>query len=364
MKVVQLGKFYYPYRGGIETVLKDLCEELKSRVDLHVLVSNTTARTVHEQHEFMVTRVASWGKLFSSSITPSLPHWVTRTSGDIVHVHLPNPLAELSCLMVQDAPLVVHFHSDIVRQKYLLKLYAPFLNRLYDRAACIIAPTPNHITVSPFVSRHRRKCEVVPYGIHLHKFAMTDCIRRKTNALRREKPVLLFTGRLVYYKGLEYLIRSMSELDAELWVIGVGPLERHLKALVPELRLGGKVLFLGEVLEEDLPAYYHAADVVVLPSVANSEMFGVVQLEAFACRKPVVSSALPTGVSWVNQHGVTGLCVPPRNSQALTSAIRRLLENASMRQDMGEAGHSRVEKEFTASIMGQSVFQIYTRLVS
>lgn len=360
LKVLQVGKFYDPYRGGIETVLKDLCDELQSRVDLQVLVANTATRTVHEQQAFPITRVASLGTLFSSSVTPSFPRWIRKLPGDILHVHMPNPVAEMSYLVAaRSRPMVAHFHSDIVRQKSLLRAYTPLLESFYRRASAIVVPTPNHISVSPFVSKFRQKCRVVPFGIRLGRFDLTEAISKQTDQLRSDGPALLFIGRLVYYKGIEYLIEAMSRVKARLWIIGTGPLDAKLRQLAAELHVQDRIKFLGNVPDEEIPAYYHACDVFVLPSVANSEMFGIVQLEAMACRKPVVATTLPTGVSWVNQHGVTGLLVPPRDAQALSDAINELLASSSMRADMGQAGRTRVETYFTSARMADGIMEVY-----
>ncbi len=360
LKVLQVGKFYDPYRGGMETVLKNLCEGIHSYVDLHLLVANTSFRTVHEQQAFPITRVASWGKLFSSSLTPSFATWLRKLPGDIIHVHMPNPVAEVSYLMAGGRrPLVAHFHSDIVRQKSLLRAYAPLLESFYRRASRIIVPTPNHISVSPFVSGFRDKCRVVPFGISVEKFDYTETIARRVAQLRDGRTAILFIGRLVYYKGIEYLLQAMRDLPARLWIIGTGPLEAGLKQLSTRLGLQDKVEFLGDVPEDDLPAYYHSCDMLALPSIANSEMFGMVQLEAAACRKPVVSTNLPTGVSWVNQHGVTGLLVPPKDARALVMAMRALLESRSMREELGEAGRRRIETEFTIAGMTQGILEVY-----
>ena len=360
MKVLQVGKFYDPYRGGMETVLKNLCEGLQPHVDMHVLVANTSNRTVHEERGVQVTRVASLGKLFSSSLTPSFPHWLSKIPADLVHLHMPNPVAEMSYLMAgRNRPLIAHFHSDIIRQKSLLRAYAPLLETFYRRAACIVVPTPNHITVSPFVSRFRKKCLVVPYGISPAKFDLTESLASKVWQLQSSIPAILFVGRLVYYKGLEYLIEAMAELPAQLWIIGTGPFETRLKQLTAQLQLQGKISFLGEIPDQDLAAYFHACDIFVLPSVANSEMFGMVQLEAMACRKPVISTSLPTGASWVNQHEVTGFVIPPRDSGALAQAIRNLLQCRPLREEMGYAGRSRVEAKFTTAIMVQHMLEVY-----
>ncbi len=364
MNILQVGKFYDPYRGGIETVLRDLCDELQSRVDLQVLVANTSARTVHEQRAFPITRAASWGTMLSSSITPGFPGWMRKLPGDILHVHMPNPVAEMSYLIAARGRLLVaHFHSDIVRQKFLLRAYAPLLEAFYRRASRIVVPTPNHISVSPFVSKFKQKCLVVPYGIRLSRFDLSETTSKKADQLRSEGPGILFIGRLVYYKGLEYLIQAMSRVNAQLWVIGTGPLEPELRQLTVQLNMQGKVRFLGNVSDDEIPAYYHAFEVFVLPSVANSEMFGMVQLEAMACRKPVIATTLPTGVSWVNQQGVTGLLVPPGNSEALADAINKLLGSRSLRQEMGAAGRQRVEAEFTAAKMAAGILDVYHEIL-
>jgi glycosyltransferase involved in cell wall biosynthesis len=365
VNVLQVGKFYDPYRGGMETALKNLCDGLRPHVNLHVLVANTSTRTVHEQRGVPVTRVASLGTLFSSSVIPSFPLWLHKTSADIVHLHMPNPAAEISYLMAGlNRPLIAHFHSDIVRQRMLLRAYAPILERFYRKASCILAPTPNHIKFSPFVSRFHKKCHVVPFGIALSRFDLTETLRAKVRRLHSSPPAVLFVGRLVYYKGIEYLIHAVRELRVQLWIAGTGPLGNRLRQLAAQLRLQEKVKFLGDVPEEDLPAYLHACDVLVLPSITNSEMFGMVQLEAMACRKPVISTDLPTGVPWVNRHAVTGFVVPPRDPAALARAIAKLLESRSLREDMGDAGRSRVEAEFTSTRMVQRVLDIYRSLLN
>jgi rhamnosyl/mannosyltransferase len=178
-------------------------------------------------------------------------------------------------------------------------------------------PTPRHIEISRFVSKYREKCRVVPYGIQASRFELDETGHKKVNELRDGLPSVLCVGRLVSYKGVEFLIRALEGIKARLWIIGTGPLDGSLRTLTQEKKLADRVEFLGRVSEQDLVAYYHACDVVVLPSITNAEMFGVVQLEAMACRKPVISTNLPTGVSWVNQHAKTGYVVSPGNAEEL-----------------------------------------------
>lgn len=363
MRVLQLGKFYDPFVGGMETVLKEICESLADRVHFQVVVANTGFRTEQEHRKVPVTRVASMGKLFSCSLAPSYPLWARKFNPDVIHVHLPNPVAELSALLAdRDIPVVAQFHSDVVRQRNLLKVYGPFLDAFYRRANCIVVPTPRHIEISRFVSKYREKCRVVPFGVPVSRFELDDAGSDKVESLKDGLPSVLCVGRLVSYKGVEFLIRALENVKARLWIIGVGPLEASLKKLAEAKGLSSRVQFLGQVSDAELVAYYHACDVFVLPSITNAEMFGVVQLEAMACRKPVISTDLPTGVSWVNQHGRTGFVVPPANVDALAEAVQRLVNSASLRKEMGEAGRARVEQYFTSTKMAEAMLEVYREM--
>jgi glycosyltransferase involved in cell wall biosynthesis len=360
MNVLQLGKFYAPVVGGMETALRDICEQLSREVNLHVLVANTAFRTTLDIGRVPVTRVASLGKLFSCSMAPTFPLWARRFGMDLLHVHLPNPLAELSAFLVsQQVPIVAHFHSDIVRQQRLLKLYRPFLKRFYEKASHIIVPTPKHIEISDFVRPHHNKCRIVPYGIALERFDLDGRSRKRVSELSDGLPAILFVGRLVSYKGVEVLIRAMRGIRARLWIVGSGPLEHPLRQLAITEGVADKIRFLGEVAPGEMVAYYHACSMFVLPSVTHAEMFGIVQLEAMACRKPVISSNLATGVSWVNQHGTTGLLVTPGNVAELATAIEYLLASPGLRGEMGEAGRRRVEQTFTSARMAAGVLDVY-----
>ncbi len=367
MKVLQLGKFYHPVVGGIETALKEICEGLSDQVDFQILVANTRWSTEHENGKLRVTRAASLGKCLSCPIAPSFPVWAKKFDADLIHVHLANPLAELSALLAdRDVPIVAHFHSDVVRPlpPVFRTLYNQFLHAFYRRVNCIVVPTPQHIEVSKFVPQYREKCRVVPFGIPIARFDLDEAGRKRVDELRDGPPTVLFVGRLVYYKGVEFLIRAMADTKARLRIVGTGPLEDSLRALARQKGIADRVEFLGQVSEQDLVAHYHACDVFALPSITNQEMFGLVQLEAMACRKPVISTNLPTGVPWVNQHGKTGYTVVPRNSEELACSIQRLLSSRELREDMGAAGRMRVEQHFTSVKMAEAMLQVYQEALS
>jgi len=351
----------------MEAVLQHLCEELSAHVDLHVLVANLRPWTVTEWiNGVRVTRVARWGQIASTPLCPSLPHLVAEHRADIIHVHEPNPMATLAALAANSrARVLVSFHSEIVRQRVLRQIYRPLLARLLRRADRIIVATPRHLDF-PTLRPYREKCVVIPFGIDVARFQPNETVQQRAAAIRAEfgPRLILFVGRLVYYKGVEYLIEAMSRVSARLLIVGRGPRERALRRRVRALGLEEWVVFLGEVAHEHLPAYYHACELLVLPSTYESETFGIVQLEAMAAGKPVISTALPTGLAWVNRHGVTGLLVPPANADALADAMNRLLEDDALRQRLGEAARRYVGEHFTRQRMARAVLALYEEVLS
>src|SRR5208282_387744 len=161
----------------------------------------------------------------------------------------------------------------------------------------------------------------------------------------------------------EYLIRAMAKVNGELIIIGDGPLRGFLENEAQAIGVRSRVHFLGEVQNTQLSAYYHASDVFVLPSVARSEAFGIVQLEAMACGKPVVNTQLDSGVPYVSLDGETGFTVEPRDSNALAVAISTLLDEHALRARFGAAARRRVEKEFNAELMARRTLDVYQEVM-
>ncbi|HEY8534908.1 MAG TPA: glycosyltransferase [Vicinamibacterales bacterium] len=368
LRVLHVGKYYPPARGGIERVTQLLCEAERAHVDSQVLVANTAARTVHEMRNGVpVTRIASFGAIGSVGVCPGFPAALARVRRDVTVIHEPNPVALVSdWVTAQSGPLVVWFHSEVVRPQWKYRfLYRPFLLRALRRADAIVISSPPMLEHAPELQRFREKCRVVPYGIDLGRLEATRTVLERARAIRASHrgPIVLFVGRLVPYKGVDVLLRAMATVDATAIVIGDGPLGGRLRTEAAALGLGSRVLFVGAASDEDLVAHLHACDVFVLPSVTHAEAFGVVQLEAMACGKPVVSTNVRSGVPWVNRHGVTGLVVEPGDSMALADALRTLLADDAMRRTMGAAGRDRVRREFTLERMALQTTRIYCELV-
>jgi glycosyltransferase involved in cell wall biosynthesis len=361
LRILQVGKFYAPHIGGMETYLHSLCGGLRSHADIRVIVSSEGRNTLEEVVDCVpVARLSTLLAAFSTSISPGMVSRIRHSGADVVHLHLPNPAAVLAYLASgYRGRLVVTYHSDIVKQKVLGRMFEPLLYSLLRKSDAIVAASPNYLATSPVLQSFRDRCHLIPYGIDTAQFEPCDPEARALIRARYGERLVISVGRLVYYKGFEYLIQAMAAVDGQLVIIGDGPLRGKLESLAARLGVADKVKFTGVLSHAEALAYYHAAAVFVLASVARSEAFGIVQVEAMAAGLPVVNTSLDTGVPFVSRHEETGLTVPPRDPEALAAAINRLLDNPGLRQDLGQAGRERARQEFSLDKMLQRTLNLY-----
>jgi rhamnosyl/mannosyltransferase len=368
LRVLHVGKFYPPAPGGMEKMVQSLCEGERPGVDSQVLVANTSAHTVREAWRGVpVTRVASFGSIGSVGICPGFPFALAAASRDVTVLHEPNPVALVSdCVTLSRGPLVVWFHSEVVRPQWKYELmYRPFLRRVLSRASRIVVSSPRLAEYARELSDFRHKCVVIPFGLDTSHLAETPAIAARAAGIAREfpGPRVLFVGRLVPYKGVDVLIDAIASVQATCLIVGDGPLRASLESHAASRGVSSRVRFLGGVSDADLAAHLHACDLFVLPSVTRQETFGVVQLEAMACGRPVVSTDLETGVPWVNQHESTGLVVRPGDAAALAAALTRLSADPALRERFGAAGRARVASHFTVEAMTRATTALYQGIV-
>jgi glycosyltransferase involved in cell wall biosynthesis len=369
MKVVHLFKDYFPpTTGGIEQHMRVLCSGLAKTCDVTVLVPS---RSLHRREDVVdgvrVVRVPEWGRYAAVPFCPTMPRALARLAPDIVHLHFPNPMGDLAWLLgTRRVPLVISYHADVIRQRRLLPLYTPILTRTFGAARRILVAAPDNIASSPVLPRYKDRCTVIPYGIDLDAFTLREHEAEVVVARRAAfgpDPLILFVGVLRPYKGLDILLKALVRVRANLVVVGRGPARFDLSGLAARLGLSNRVAFLGEVSEAERRILLHACDAFVLPSIDNREAFGIAQLEAMACGKPVIGTDLPTGVRYVNKHQVTGLLVPPGDVEALATALHRLLGDARLRATLGNAAQGRARLEFSADIMVRRVMQVYEEVL-
>ena len=358
MRILELGKFYPPERGGMETLLQIWAEGFRDQgAQVTCIVANRTSSTVIERQPGLdIHRLASRGQLLSTSLCPQYPGATRRFPADVIHAHFPNPLADLAVIRApRNVPVVVHWHSDIVRQKAVLRLYKPIQDAMLRRADRIVVATPQHLEHSEWLGPWQHKVEVIPFGLDLDRFAATPAIERKTSTFREavgNRIVFLNIGRLVGYKGQRYAIEALPSVPtALLWLVGTGPLESELRQLATQLGVSDRVRFWGDVPDADLPALLHACDVFLFPSITPNEAFGLVLVEAMACAKPLVACNLRSGVPYVCRSRDNGLVVPPMDPVSLASAMEELIGSSDLRRQLGRRGLLRAQGEFSKRSM-------------
>ena len=364
MKILQVNKLYSPWVGGVEKVVQQISEGLngKDNFEIEVLCCQPKGeRKIEEINGVKVYKASSFGIFWGLPISFDFFRLFKKigNEADIIDFHHPFPLGDLAIFLLRPrARLVVHYHSDIVRQKVFDFLIGPFILNTLKKAEKILVSSPNLIKNSAYLKKFHQKCEVIPFGVDLVKFATFD--EKEIQKIKQKyRDFILFVGRLNYYKGLEYLIEAMKENDANLVIIGQGPEEKSLKIKVERLKLGNRVFFLPFQDEATLINFYKGANLFVLPSIFKSEAFGLVLIEAMACGKPVISTELGTGTSFSNQDGITGFVVPPKNSQALAQAIKKILENKKMAQELGQNASKRVSEELSLEKMLEKISRVY-----
>jgi len=370
VRILELGKFYPPERGGMETLLQVWAEGFRNRGhEVTCIVANRSFNTLVEgQSPLTIRRLASLGSLFSTSLCPAYPGVTRRFPADIIHSHFPNPLADLAVLRAPpDVPVVVHWHSDIVRQRTLMGLYQPIQSAMLRRASRIVVATPQHLDYSAWLGPFRDKVEVIPFGLDLARYEPTPTLLAAAAELRAQSTarcVFLNIGRLVGYKGQRHAVEALRNVpDAELWLVGTGPLEGELRELADATGVSQRVRFWGNVPDHQLPALLHACDVFLFPSITPNEAFGLVLVEAMACSKPLLACNLRSGVTYVCRDGDNGVLVPPGDTGALSTAMNSLAGSISLRKQLGDQGRLRAQNEFSQDSMLRRHLELFHRLI-
>lgn len=366
-RVLCFGRFSDAIPGGIQRHVEHLLVGLGDQVDFVNLVPNREWRDLGFQR-FGVPTVARAGINVDGSLvlSPGLPFSARALHRekpfDLVHLHFPDPMSHLAAMALPSVPRVITWHADIFRHRAALAFYRPFLRRAAEAAPAIIVATEAHVRNSPILSglADRSRIRVIPFGFDLDRFTRPA---PELAALRRRHPgrLVFSLGRHVYYKGFDVLLRAIALMPGDVSLIlgGTGPLTAELEALAGELGIGARVHFVGLIEEDALPAYFQLCDVFCLPAVSRAEAFGIVQVEAMAAGRPVVSTRLGNGVDLVNRDGETGLTVEPANAAALAAALGDLLDNPGKARQFGEQGRHRALAEYGLGRMAERTFETY-----
>lgn len=369
MKILQLGKFW-PVKGGVEKVMFDLTRGLGSRgIECDMMCGDTegAGRVITAAPNARVLTTHTWLKAAATTIAPSMVYGLRKIAPayDIIHIHHPDPMAALALRMSgYKGKVVLHWHSDIVKQKQLLRFYEPLQKWLLHRADAVVGTSPDYISHSPALDAVRDKTSCIPIGIYPLSPDPQD-----TAGIRAAYPgkkIIFFLGRLIPYKGLEYLVAAAAHLPEDYIVVigGTGPLLADLRQQAQALGLHDKVIFLGEVPEERKAAWFDACHLFCLPSVMKTEAFGIVQIEAMSLGRPVVATRIEgSGTAWVNSHGVSGLNVAVRDARALAQAFTSVLSDPATYAAYCRGAIDRFHTIFHIDSMIDNTLHLYTSLI-
>jgi O-antigen biosynthesis rhamnosyltransferase len=367
MRVLHFFKTYLPdSMGGIEQVIYQIARgtgRLGVNTDVLYLSQDKIPRTIPLDGH-MAYAVPQDFQLASTGFSFTAFKQFSRLAenADIIHYHFPWPFMDLVHLATRvNKPSVVSYHSDIVRQKNLLKIYSPLMHRFLDSVDHIVAASPNYLATSDVLKKYPNKTSVIPYGLDRNSYSEP---RPETTAHWYNKfgaRFFLFVGVLRYYKGLHILLNALEGAQFPVVIVGAGPVETELKAQAKKLGLSN-VHFLGQLPDEDKNALLKLSYSLVFPSHLRSEAFGISLLEGAMYGKPLISSEIGTGTSFININGETGIVVPPSNPVAFRQAMDFLWNNENIAAEMGKRSEMRYWQLFTADKVVEKYFDLYQSL--
>lgn len=366
MKVLQLVKYYDPCQGGMESVVKnivegviDCCDDINFTVYSNNHERNFEKKIVKKNRETVVNEI-TLAYLKSQPLNlryPSLKKLIN--DNDVIHHHYPFPTMELTLLrylkQMTGKKFVITWHANIKnsRWSWIEQIYNPLIEKLLNRADEIIVTSPQLFEASVILQKHQKKVQIIPLSFD-PKFS--SVVSKKYPSDRCFE--LLFVGKLRKYKGVEYLINAIENLDVNLKIVGNGEEFQSLKKLVEILKIEKKVIFISNANDNELVEYYKNADLFVLPSINEAEAFGVVQLEALANGLPVINTNLKSGVPFVSLDDYTGITVESKNRNALKKAIEKIISNKELYELYSFNALERV-KLFSRKKMSEEYKKIY-----
>lgn len=368
MRILHFFKTYYPVAyGGVQQVIYQLAEgacQQGAQVDVLSLgPDDVTGENVIGLHRVYTARqdiyIASTG--FSWSAIRDFKRLAAQA--DIIHYHFPWPFMDLVHFLVHpNKPTVVSYHSDIVKQKHLLRLYQPLMLRFLNDVDAVVASSPNYVKTSSVLNSLKRPPEIIPFGLDPNSYPKSSSLLLEKWRERVGNKFFLFIGFLRYYKGLNYLLDAMDGLDYPLVIIGEGPCEKDLKEQATKLGLKN-IIFVGAIADEDKCALLELCYSVVFPSHLRSEAFGMTLLEAAMFGKPMISCEIGTGTTFINIDGVTGVAIKPKDPVSLRNAMQKLWCDSRLATSYGANARSRFENNFSSKLMVDKYYKLYERLL-
>ena len=355
-KVLHISKYYYPFIGGTEQIARECVKALKENYIQKVICFNSDIESIVEVvDDVEIIRAGVYATIssqgISSSIGKKIKDEIAIFNPDVIIFHYPNPFVARYILkyLPNKCRLIIYWHLDIIRQKFLKNFFIVQNIRLVKRANTIIATSPTYVDGSRYLRRVGEKCVIVPNCINVDRLQVTPQVEQRAREIRSNYPnkvICLAVGRHTRYKGIKYLIKAAHQLDDrfEIFITGKG---EETDTLISEAADDPKIHFLGLINDLELKAYMTAMDIFCFPSITRNEAFGVALAEGMYYGKPTVTFTIPgSGVNYVSINGKTGIEVENRNVSQYAAAIKKLADDPDLCRELGSAGKRRVEENF------------------
>ena len=368
MRVLHFYKTSFPdTMGGVEQVINQIARgavKMGVKTDVLSLTPHRVPRTI-EIDGYLAHRARLDLQIASTgfSVSAFLRFSQLAKNADVIHYHFPWPFMDVVHFATRvKKPTVVTYHSDIIRQQHLLKLYRPLKRKFLGDMDRIVATSPNYFSTSDVLEKFKHKVSVIPIGLDKATYPNPSPSKLAHWREKLGSKFFLFVGVIRYYKGLHILMEAAQGVDYPIVIVGAGPIEEELKAQAVKLGLRN-IHFLGPLPDDDKVALLQLSYAVVFPSHLRSEAFGISLLEGAMYGNPMISSEIGTGTTFINIAGETGLVVPPSDPVALRNAMRYLWEHPDEAAEMGQRAEERYWQYFTADRMVRSYVELYKDVV-
>ena len=368
--ILHLGKFYSPYKGGIETVNQDIAEYT---VKKGLYTSVLCFHDLNEKNYLNNVEVIRCKTIFNISSQPISFSYVLNffrilKKIKIIHIHYPNILALFLCHFSYKKKVVIHWHSDIISNPIINILLLPLEWMMLKRADRIISTSPNYAKNSFLLKRFKMKISIIPIGINNRPkiYEVENHFIKKLIDRGENEKIILSIGRFVKYKGFKYLLKAMLLIKTPsiLLLVGNGPLKKEFEDFIYKNKLDTKIFLLSGLSNTEINLLYTKADIFVLPSISKAEACGVVLAEAMSYSLPVVATNIKgSGVSWVNKDGASGLNAKVRDEVNLAQKIELILNDHELYHQLADGAYKRFSNYFTIEKNSEIYISLYKSLL-
>ena len=357
MKILNITKkFEHNVFGGVETLVDNICIELKKKnivSDVYTIIEKKT-----KKREYNIISDKILFSIFSCPVSfNSLINFLKlKNNYDFFNFHFPWPYMDILSLFVNKKKIIITYHADIVKKNLIYYLYFPLMIFFLYRANKIIVTSENYLSSSKILKFFLKKVEIIPIGIKKkHKLLK---IKKRFNSYKK-KEYFIFIGNLRNYKGLDYLINAFSNIQANLLIVGDGKQKKYIKNIIKKHK---NIKLVTNIDENNKFFLLRHSQALILPSVDRREAYGIALIEAMSEKKPLISTKIATGTSYLNKHNITGIEIAPSDIDEIKNSVLKIQNNKKIKNKFSKNSFKRFKNFFELDLMIKKYLSFYKRL--